>query len=178
MTVVNDSGSLDSGLSAMYYGVQAADVIARAYTTDLQFGPLSGGSIPSNATTALDFSGSTLALGDKMSECATGVFTPKVAGTYLVTFVGELVQASATTVVLGSPFFLALYVNGSSFLSRAVSWPFPAGTTSSSDVRVPINLQIAATLAAAGTAQLRVITPTYTGTVTINGTMAVRRLGV
>lgn len=175
VTVVNDSGALDSGFTALNYGVVARANSSQPYITSFAT-THTNTNVPSNATTIVNQS--IAASGDKMGEWTNGAtarFTAKVAGDYWIDCTGTLLQSGAN-VTQDTVFTLSLYKNGgSSSILAGYSWPFATGAASR---QIPFGGGALVALAATDYVDVRVTTPTYTvATVVYYSRFAARMLG-
>lgn len=134
VTVVNSSGTLDSGMSSVS--------LATLNSVDPSVPALTNFSTPGGLTTITSAAafvvptGVGVALGDALTEwtSATSRFTPKTTGIYRIRMCGWL-NTSATTLTFGDVLQVGLNVNGSSvnvLYGGGGSWPFATGSTTRS----------------------------------------------
>lgn len=173
VTVTNQSGTLDSGMSEVSISTVEAVNPALPVFTNL-FGA-STTNVPQATLTVLRCV--VAPSGDALSEYTLGTsssFTPKVTGTYVVSLAGAL-QATGDNVTLGARISAFIYKNA--VLGNTIStvdWPFATGVQSTI---VPMQGAAQVSATAGDLIQVKFLGAVYTGgNMIYNGNFAVRRI--
>jgi hypothetical protein len=157
VTVTNTSGVLDSGLSAVSVGTLDATNQSTPAITDFTAPTIT---VIPPASPVLLFIGAAVT-GDVLSEWipASGIFQPKVAGTYVFTLSGYMTALGAN-VTNGDQFVLQLNKTPGGLQNISwVNWPLPSGVQP--NVALPLSGFFSLALVVGDFVQFNLLTPAY-----------------
>jgi len=159
VTVANDSGVLDTGLSAINISIQNPVNLSQPARSAVVVSQANGVTLTSASTFIIGENFTPALNVDLLSEFSTGTgtFTAKQKGVYRIfTQFGINWSGAGTPTVLGT---LQLFVNGSSYAQTPIAVPATFGGVSAQ----MYYLETIVSLAIAGTLQMKINTPTVVG---------------
>ena len=172
VTVVNTSGVLDSGLSAVSIGTLNA--VNQSLPLVSYVSILAQCTLAAAALTPLSISGTA---SDNLSEWSATKFTPRVAATYLFTFIGGELGTNGVDVTAASNFQMGIYLNGSgSGTGLTFCTPFGSGVQSSTAL---ISASQTVPMVVGDYAEIKAIFQTFTGVgpmLLLGGRLVIQRL--
>jgi len=135
VTVKNDSGSIDSGISSASYGLVGGANSSLFRKSLMAYVGGSNVTMVNATQTALNSGGTTPV--DVLSEMTGASFAAKVAGTYRVWGTVLFNEGAATTGIQNVAQSVVIAKNGTANITETINWPIAASTASTQ--AIPFN---------------------------------------